>query len=78
MGRDADAHLFEVTPEMRAAGAYVLDGRYDVASGTIAESLAKQVFEEMIGVWLEANSVGGERWPQDQKSSRQNVSLAAP
>ena len=69
---------FDVTPEMRQAGAYVLDDLSDVASGTFAESLAKRVFEEMIAVWLEARSGNDERCPPDLKAAEQSRALARP
>ena len=48
----ADAEI-EITPEMIQAGAYVLDERYGVESGTMARTLAKEIFCEMVAASLE-------------------------
>lgn len=48
----ADAEI-EITPEMIEAGAYVLDDRYGIESGTMAQILAREVFCEMIAASLE-------------------------
>jgi hypothetical protein len=46
---------------MKEAGAYVLEVRYDYASGATARNLAEEVFEEMFAVWFEAHSENDDR-----------------